>query len=162
LGRAVGIGVTCGSVRPPALPRHQVLQSVAVDVHAVQGMRLRYQLGEQVLLEELRVAVLGRLLLVPPDAVGVRGTADDVRLAVAVDVVGEHAGPALPAYLQARWMKRPGPDRVTALGGLFPPARRADHVLPAIAIDVAHAQTVPELAGPRDLLARDGAVLLNG
>src|SRR5437764_918879 len=71
--------------RPPALACHQVLQAIAVYVHEVQRMRLRQQLLEQVVLDELGV-VLVAALLVPPNAEVVRGAAEDVGPAVAVHV----------------------------------------------------------------------------
>ena len=67
-----------------ALARHDVALAVAVDVDIVHGMRLRERFIDHVLLERLAVDVFP-----PPDAVRVGRAADQVHVAVAVEVFGE-------------------------------------------------------------------------
>src|ERR1700693_4809510 len=70
------------------------------------------------------------------------GAGDDVGLAVAVNIVGEHVG---TDRTQIDAMELPGGDAIDFFR-LFPPAVGNDNVNPAIAIDVAMTQAVREIA----------------
>src|ERR1051326_4616131 len=97
-----------------------------------------------------------RLLLVAPDPVTVRGAADNIGFAVAVDVKRVHVGTALTEF---SGMELPGCLAVRFFR-LFPPAIRAHDVQPAIAVYVSDAQAVRETEGAGNGFARDRSVFL--
>src|SRR5205807_7905752 len=53
--RRVRIGVALRAMCPPALAGDEILQTVAVDVDAVHGVRLRHELREEILLDKRRI-----------------------------------------------------------------------------------------------------------
>src|SRR5579875_472418 len=63
--------------------------------------------------------------------------AEDVGFAVAVDVISEHIGAGVA---ELGWVELP--RSVVELGRLLPPTGGADHVEPAVTVDIASTQTV--------------------
>ena len=108
-------------------------------------------MGNRSCFQERRVAVLARLLDVGPDAELVGRAAEDVGLAVAVEVVGEHVGAGVA---EVGRVERPRLVGRLGVGRLLPPAAGADHVEPAVAVDVADAEAVREADRAGDRLAR--------
>src|SRR5947209_1478225 len=92
---------------------------------------------EQIVPQERRLAIRAGPLLVPPDAVIMRGATDDVGSAVAVHVVGIHIRGRVT---EVGGVKAPRFGIVS--GGLLPPAAGADNIEPTVAVDVADAQAV--------------------
>src|SRR5206468_1419605 len=130
-GRGIRVRVALGAVGPPALAGDEVLESIAIDVHAVQRVRLRQQLREELVPQERGMFAGTGPLLMPPDAVEMRRAAEDIRLAVAVHVVGEHVGARIA---QVSWVELPG--RLAVIPGrLLPPAAGADYVESAVAVE---------------------------
>ena len=86
-------------------------------------------------------AVLDVALLKPPDPELVGRAGDDVGLAVVIHVVGDHVGHGVA---QLGGVKRPGRAAVAPRLRLLPPAASANHVLAAIAVQVADTQAVRE------------------
>src|SRR5262249_48834834 len=88
-------------------------------------------------------------LLIPPHAVPVRRTAEDIRPTVAVHIVSEHVGAGLAEVggVKSPWF-------AVIFFRLLPPTAGTDYIEPAIAVDVADSQTMREPAGSRDFLAR--------
>src|SRR5688572_7698160 len=84
----------------------------------------------------------------PPEPVIVRRTADDIVLAVAVHVIHIHvgAGRAEVRGVELPRLRHLGPFR------LLPPARRAEDVDLAVAVDVAVPQAVREALRAGDFL----------
>ena len=150
-GRVVAIRIAGAAVRPEALAGDDVLQAVAVHVDEVDGVQLGELHAVLVLLRSLFMMMCSRnlislafaILLVPRQAEAVRGErGDHVVEAVAVHVVGVHLRAAAAHRLL---VKRP--DRIAReRGGLFPPAVLLEQVLPAVAVHVAHAHAVREVA----------------
>ncbi len=58
-------------------------------------MRFGKQILEEIVSEKGGVGAVAGSLLVPPDTELVSGAADDVRLAIAVEIIGEHVGARL-------------------------------------------------------------------
>src|ERR1700722_5945608 len=77
-----------------------------------------------------------------------RGTTDDARSAVAVEVVGVHVGAGFAQFgrMEFPWL-------IANLGRLFPPTVGDDHIKSAVAIDVADAEAVGEPECARDDVA---------
>src|SRR5439155_2327068 len=126
------------------LSRDKVFQAVAVDVHAMQGVRFGDELVKKGLLEKGGIAAAA--LLVAPDAEPVGRTGKNVHLAVTVYVVSVHVR---AGFAEVSAVERPGTARVN--GGLFPPAARTDHVEAAVAVHVAHTQAVRKALRAGDL-----------
>src|SRR6266508_90700 len=90
-------------------------------------------------------------LAIAPDAELMSGTADDIGLAVTVEIVGIHVG---AVGTEIGGME---PPRLVAnLSRLFPPAAGDNHIELAVAVDIADAQTVRESLSAGDFLARAG------
>ena len=92
-------------MRPPALAGDEILEAVTIDVHAVHRVRFGKHVLEEVMSKEGGIGTVAGPLLMPPDTKLVSGTADDVRLAVAVQVISEHIGACLA---EVGGMKFPG------------------------------------------------------
>ena len=137
-------------MRPIGLACHNVLQAVTVDVVQSHRVRLGEQhavgtvLGllshDQVFFEGDLISVLQ--LLKPSQAKRVGGqTGDHIVVAVAVNVVGEHVGPAKSGELElVECPQRIALDRFR----LLVPATLRDDIVPAIAVDITHSQSMPE------------------
>src|SRR5262249_49085573 len=145
------------AMRPPALAGYEVFQAVAVDVHAVHGMRFGQEIAEQHLALEDRLGLVAALQ-VGPDAELVRRAADDVGPAITVDVVGEHVGAGLSkgeilflAIDEANRVELPG--FVLDRGRLLPPAAGANDIELAVAVEIADAQAVRESLRAGDFMA---------
>jgi len=110
--------------------------AVAVDVGERQRVRLRDVLGDRARREAL-AAVGFAQVGVPPDAARVRRAGEHVDAAVAVDIRGVQVRAVERHALQAR---RPGSFGGAALRRLRPPAVRAQHVEPAVAVEVVEGQ----------------------
>src|SRR5207244_1655707 len=76
------------------------------------------------------------------------GAADDVGLAVAVHIDGKHIGAGLAEIGGMEF-----PRLAFVLLRLLPPAGRADHIQPAVAVDIADAKPVREFERSRNLMA---------
>ena len=142
-------------MRPVGFAGDDVLEPVAIDV--VQAGRVQFAKDNAVFVlaagaahDEVffkrDAAALGFHLLEPRKAKLVRGEAgDDVVVAVAVHVVGEHLRAA--ACGEGKLAR---PPRLLVGGRLLEPAALVDDVSPPIAIHVTHTQAVPKpLRGDR-------------
>src|ERR1035438_9500912 len=121
-----------------ALAGDQLGHTAAVEVGQHEAVGLRPGLIYEVLPEGDLVSVAD--LLVPEDAVAMRGGGDDVVEAIAVDIIDEDLrGMVHFAVQAAQGQGMLDPLAVARVGGGLEPGVGPDDVRAAIAVDIAHA-----------------------
>ena len=147
--RGAGVGIARRPMCPETLAGHDVLESVAIDVHQINAMELAelHAVGvlrdllvhDDVLLEVNLRADLR--LLIPGQSIPVgREAGDHIIQPIAVHVVGIHLRAA-----QAEGNSVVLPHRVTSKRGrLLPPTILFEQIHTAVAVDVTHTETVGE------------------